>query len=450
MKGLLFTYGMTYGGAVVSLFNPFVGLLIYVCFAIVKPESMWYWSVPEGNYSRIVAVGLLLGWMAKGFGSWDFGRARGLVYALLAFWVWSVVGIFIGINADRSVASVEAISKIILPFIVGITTIKSVKQIKLLAWVIVLSEGYVAFEFNLSYLSGYNRLWEEGFGNMDNNCNAIALVCCTGVGFFLAVHTKEWWLKALGFGAVAVMVNAIFFSYSRGGILALFITLPVVFLLIPKRPKDYLFFLMAVLLVVRLAGAEVMARFDTVFATAEERDASATSRLRLWEGCWDSMLEHPLGLGADNFPLVVEKYGYATGKEAHTLWLTVGAEFGFPGLVCLVLFFWLCVVKLWPISLEGSRVADPWARHFARMSISALVGFAVAAQFVSVKYLEHPYYIALVGAAALKLLSRPATGARHPDRADADWSSARETNAGPVRGPRPSWAVGACSGSTVP
>ena len=42
MKGLIFTYAMTYGGALASLFDPFVGLLIYVCFAIVKPESMWF------------------------------------------------------------------------------------------------------------------------------------------------------------------------------------------------------------------------------------------------------------------------------------------------------------------------------------------------------------------------------------------------------------------------
>ena len=47
MKGLLFTYLLTYGGAVVSLFRPFHGLLIYICFAIIKPEALWYWSVPR-------------------------------------------------------------------------------------------------------------------------------------------------------------------------------------------------------------------------------------------------------------------------------------------------------------------------------------------------------------------------------------------------------------------
>ena len=48
MKGLLFTYLMTYGGGLLALFTPFYGLLVYVCFAIVKPDAMWSWSVRVG------------------------------------------------------------------------------------------------------------------------------------------------------------------------------------------------------------------------------------------------------------------------------------------------------------------------------------------------------------------------------------------------------------------
>ena len=58
-KGLIFTYGMTAVGAVGGLVSPFFGLLVYVCFAIVRPDYMWFWSVPQGNYSRIIAVAML-------------------------------------------------------------------------------------------------------------------------------------------------------------------------------------------------------------------------------------------------------------------------------------------------------------------------------------------------------------------------------------------------------
>src|SRR5215831_12853113 len=102
MKGLVFTYLLTYGGALVSLFNPFVGLLIYICFAIVRPEAMWHWSVPAGNYSRIVAVALLLGWLLKGCGKWQLGKARLVVLALIGFWVWAALSAIEAPDGSRS------------------------------------------------------------------------------------------------------------------------------------------------------------------------------------------------------------------------------------------------------------------------------------------------------------------------------------------------------------
>src|SRR5260370_51426 len=170
MKGLLFTYALTYGGASIALFNPFYGLLVYVCFAIIRPEYMWPWSVSEGNYSRIVALGLLAGWALRGFGRWKFGLAR---------------------------------------------------------------------------------------------------------------------------GAALLMIHAMLFSFSRGGMLSLVVTGVVGFLLVPKKWQHYVVFAAVVLVGLRLAGPEVTNRFWTTFAGEAERDASAQSRVDLWAGCWDSMLKRP-------------------------------------------------------------------------------------------------------------------------------------------------------------
>ncbi len=440
MKGLIFTYGLCYGGALVSLFNPFVGLLVYVCFAIIRPEHLWYWSVPEGNYSRIVAMGLLAGWAVRGFGTWQFGRARGIVAAFIGYWAWSALSITWSI--DRGVArdAVEMLTKILLPFLVGITTINSVRQLRQLAWVIVLSQGYVAYELNLTYFSGYNRLWEEGFGGMDNNSAAIALVTCTGLAFFLGLETPKWWLKGLALAAAALMAHAILFSFSRGGMLALAVTGLVSFFLLPKSPRHYLLFAVAAVVVVRLAGPQVLARFETTFAGAEARDASAESRILLWSACWDLMLKNPWGVGADQFGFVVADYGFRPGKLAHTLWLQVGAEVGFAGLGCLALFYALCLVRLWPLTRDSHPAPDPWCRVAARMVIAALVGFAVSAQFVSLKNLEVPYYVTLIGAAVLKLCSDPVALSRTLGAEGAPGPSPGEDEADAAGTPR-SWPL---------
>src|SRR4051812_48988417 len=117
--GLVFTYLMSYGGAVGALANPFVGLLIYVCFAILKPgPGLWYWSVPEGNFSRILAAGLLIGWAARGFGDWRLGRAGLLVGALLAYFIWNVLSATQALIPAVAWDWVESQGKVVLPVVV--------------------------------------------------------------------------------------------------------------------------------------------------------------------------------------------------------------------------------------------------------------------------------------------------------------------------------------------
>jgi probable O-glycosylation ligase (exosortase A-associated) len=407
MKGLVFTYLLTYGGALVSLFSPYVGLLIYVCFAIIRPEFLWHWSVPAGNYSRTVAIALLIGWGLNGFGKWDFGRAKPVVVAFLAYWLWACLSITQAADPAYAWGWVEVQAKILLPFLVGMTLIDSVAQLKQLAWVIVLSHGYVALELNRSYYGGFNMIQEIGFGGMDNNSFSIAFCACAGLAFFLGLNAGRWWQKLLAFASAGLMVHCVFFAFSRGGMLGLIVTAVVSFILIPKKLNHYLTFALAVVLAVRLAGPEVIDRFVTVFASADARDASAQSRVDLWKICLDQMAARPLlGLGPHHFPVHAHEFGLAAGKEAHSLWLQIGAELGIPGLLFLVCFYSCCALRLWPYAREKRSVDDPWFTDTARMVVAALAGFTVSAQFVSLPGLETPYYIVLLGAGALKLLSR--------------------------------------------
>jgi O-antigen ligase len=163
---------------------------------------------------------------------------------------------------------------------------------------------------------------------------------------------------------------------------------------------------LGVLLALRLAGPDVRDRFSTAFVAEERPDFSAQSRVELWGVSWDLMLRYPLlGVGPDHFPLVAHEYGWPSGKEAHSLWMQTGAELGFPGLLCLVLVYGLCMARLWPLARGQRESHDPWLGHVARGVIAALAGFAVSVQFVSAEGLELPYYIALVGAGVLKLVS---------------------------------------------
>ena len=195
MKGLIFTYSLTYGGAFAALFDPFVGVIVYVSLSILRPESLWPWAVPEGNYSRLIMIATTLGWLKEQFGCWQFGRARGIIVALMVFFCWGTLSASQALNQEVAWKWVADIFKIVLPVFIGITTVKSLNQLKSLAWVIVLSYGYLALEFNLYYLHGILYVTSEHpFGGIEEGSLSIGMVAAVGVAIFLGLHYERWWI----------------------------------------------------------------------------------------------------------------------------------------------------------------------------------------------------------------------------------------------------------------
>ncbi|HZU36897.1 MAG TPA: O-antigen ligase family protein [Gemmataceae bacterium] len=404
--GLIFTYLCTYGGSLLALCDPWVGLLIYVCFAIIKPEALWFWAVPPGNYSRIVAIALLIGWGLKGFGNWKLGQAKATTFIFIGLLGWATVSALQARVPEVAWAWVEEMAKIVLPFVVGITLIDSVRQVKQLAWVICVSHGYLALEFNRAYLGGFNRMHDVDFGGMDNNCLAIAMAAGTGLAFFLGLYEPKFWRKLVAWGFGLLMGHCVLFSFSRGGMFGLLVMGVVAFFLIPKKPRHYVAFAVAVLLAIRLAGPEVMQRFWTSFADEKERDASAESRVVMWRICLDIIPKNPvLGVGPHNFPQYTQDYGHNHGVEAHNLWLQTTAELGLVGGALLIGFYGTCVRRMWWVTRNPALWTDEWFEHCPRMVVAALVGFGTSATFVSLYGLEAPYYIVLLGAGTLKLIT---------------------------------------------
>lgn len=410
MKGLLFTLGLTYGGALASLFNPYWGLLAYITLANLRPESLWFWSVPHGNYSRIIAIALLVGWGLNGFGRWNLGRAWPIVILLLGFYGWAVFSTMTCAQFDVGMRFLESKGKIVLPFVIGVTLINSVAQIRQLAWVIVLSQGYVALTLNESYYRGFNRLQEIGFGYMDNNSQAIAMVTGVGLAFFLGTSETERWKAGVALVCSALMAHCVFFSFSRGGMLALCVAGFASFVVMKKRPVHFVLFVVAALIAVRMAGPEVRERFATAFAESVDgkTDGSAQSRLRFWGACVDMMLEDPItGVGPDHFPRQTQRLGLGNNRDAHSTWLQTGAELGLPGLVFFGGFFAYPLALFGMISLRPQiQTEDPFLEQLPRMVVASLTGFFVGAQFVTMEGLEIGYYVVLLGAGYLKVVTQ--------------------------------------------
>jgi O-antigen ligase len=262
----------------------------------------------------------------------------------------------------------------------------------------------VAFNANLLWIQTYSRAAIGGFGGAEEGTNSIAMVAGAGLAIGLGVGERSWWRRAGLVAASLLMVHVVLFSESRGGMLGLAVAGAAAFLVIRKQPVHYAAILLVLAVCARLAGEEVRTRFSTAFASADERDPSAQSRLELWSDMLNESSKHPiLGIGPNQWPEIAPDYGWQRGKEGHSLWLQSLAEMGVPALLLLASFYGLVIWRLVPIARDDSPDGDPWLRGVAIGIISGLCGFAMSAQFISAEALEIPYYLAVAGAGIVRL-----------------------------------------------
>jgi putative inorganic carbon (hco3(-)) transporter len=285
-------------------------------------------------------------------------------------------------------------------------------KLKQLAWVIVLSQGYLAYEFNLLYFQSpmFNPV-EWTHGGLDNNGIAITMVTSVGMAFFLGLHADRGWQRLLALGSAGLMAHVVLFSNSRGGMLSLIVTGVFALILMPKKPSYLLLFCLAGAVALATTGEVAQKRFMSSFTSKEEGGDEGGRRLDHWKACLDTMAKQPFGVGPAHWRTVAPNYGLPA-MEAHSTWFQTGAELGLPGLACLLGFYLIGMACLYPFLKDRFPVHDPWLRYLARMVISSLVGFVVAGQFVTLQGVELPYYVGLVGIGVLKVYS--AAGAADP------------------------------------
>lgn len=404
MFGLILVYILTAVGVLGSFVQPLIGLYIYVLFAMLRPQYLWSFAGNMDGMSLYVGVATLIGWGLKGFGGLNLGRSKPIIWTLIAFLLWAQLSSSLGINPQWSSPWVYELAKIVGPFMVGVTMMNDPKAIRTMMWIIVGSHGYIGYEMNnWYYVRGYNFVHESGYGFMDNNSFALSLVATVGLAATLTLVARTWWEKLAATGCGLLIVSTLVLTYSRGGLLGLGIVGIGAFFMIPKRPTYVILMLLGAIGTARLIGPEVRARFATVFAEEQDRDASAQSRVELWKACLDVASKNPLtGIGPRNFPAVAHEYGFTRGKEAHSTWMQGAAEMGFVGIGLLISFYLVTMAKLIPRALRKWTNENKQESAFAAGVLISLAGFFVTAQFVTMAGLETPYYIVMVAAAMIK------------------------------------------------
>jgi probable O-glycosylation ligase (exosortase A-associated) len=240
---------------------------------------------------------------------------------------------------------------------------------------------------------------------------------------FLAATSRTRPLKVLAYAAFVLLVLAVIGTQSRGGTLGLLLS--TLYLALKSRNKVLAVGGIAVVAAVVAAFAPD-AYFQRLDSIAEWRtEGSAQGRILAWKSATEMALDHPvIGVGAGHYGV---KFGFEYKPRGyhgpylntHSIYFVMLAEFGFPGLILLLMLLLGNAVRNHRLRcrLRGRNTPqDEVARRLMDTMQASLLGYAVAGAFLSGVFYPHLFVLtAMMGSAryvvSLGLRTPPAENA---------------------------------------
>jgi probable O-glycosylation ligase (exosortase A-associated) len=411
MKQLIFMLIMTLAGTVGVWYRPFWGVAVYYLFAVLRPQSLWEWVLPRDVlWSRYVSIATMVVAIAGSLGiipivlpgTEEIPRRFGRSQVLIAFFgFWMVVTYITARDQIQAFFAFNEYVKIFAMMAVSMVLLRSVDQLYCLLILAALALGYIAVEVNDLYLrAGKLSIYHGGFGGLDNNGAGLMLAMGVPICVLLWDQIRgrwRWFFLAL----VPLIVHAVLMTYSRGAMLSLLVTSPLLAFRCQRRMQ--MVALAAALFfgaIPIMAGPEIRARFLTL--ENNEEDGSANSRRASWSAAWSMAQDNPiLGVGIRNSNLFSYDYGAdMVGRTIHSQYLQIAADNGFVGLglyLAMLGSVWVDT-RFCRLAVKGrDDLASRKIYVVATATETSLAVFCFGGVFLSLELFEVPYLLLLLG-----------------------------------------------------
>jgi probable O-glycosylation ligase (exosortase A-associated) len=410
---------------IIGLFNRFAALLVYIWFAMFRPQEWLFTDISWLRLSLVSGLVLVVPSLLTGvFPNLIHPISLGAVSFLLS----ALVAQTNAVRPDIGWQWMDYLSRLILVSLLGITILNSRRRLLVAVGVFASALGVHSSKVGIVMLATGSLRVLQGVGGMFGDNNEYALGIVMILPFLIATAQNfdsirgSWpsWLRWGWWLAVPLSILTIIATFSRGGALAL-VAASLVALALQRRR------LLALMILVLLAGGAYWFadslpgyrdRLQTVQASTEQDEASAAGRLHFWRVALIISKEWPLGIGLKNFEQVYNRYDDSNGafgrfRSVHNSHLQVLAELGVPGLIAWI---WLFGYSLFAAFRLRSGYKDTAAsaedRRFCftmgNAFITSLAGFLVGGTFLSMALNDATWFIFAFVAAADRLRPQPA------------------------------------------
>jgi probable O-glycosylation ligase (exosortase A-associated) len=385
--------------------RPFIGVLLWTWLAYFNPQKMTYGFALRLPFSQLVGGATLLAWLFSSKEPKKLPMCAATVLWVM-FFFWMTMTTLFAVETQAANDQLIKVFKIQIFALLTVIVTNSWERVRQLIWCIVLSIGYFSLKGGIWVIrtGGSAKVWgPSGTFIEGNNELALATLMTIPLAYFLyTTETVVWRKRAIMFGIVMSSLS-VAGSFSRGAMLAA----AAMAAFLTWRSKNRF----SVAAGVILLGIGVFAfmpeswteRLQTIQTYKE--DGSAMKRINTWTFAWNFVKDHPIFGGGYEVFLSRDAYvEYAPRsdegwifQDAHSNYLKVLAEHGFPGLTLFILIF----VAGW---FRASK-AIQWSRGFtfgtpqshigilALMLQSSIVAYFVGGTFLGLCYFDLPYNI---------------------------------------------------------
>lgn len=389
--------------------RPFIGLLLYIfTFYFYAPGSWWGGSLPDLRWSLLSAMVTLIGLFVENKKNTTteaqpsvaikfFSKPEFKLYLALVIWIWvqSLWSIAPGAHREFSIM----VTKFLLLFFLMHKIL--INEKRMLGFIVANIMGCAYFGWiGLSHTSGrFESVPTPGLS--DGNLLSLHMVPILLLSSFLLLcnYKKAKFLLII---PIALTLNAIFLTQSRGGMVGLVIGCCLALLFRPKvlRGQINLYILLVITSAVQLIPADLIDRLNQAAGPEEERDKSAESRLVIIEAQFRMFSEQPImGYGhrgtlvlspdyiADEF---LTSSGGSKVRGSHNLLMSLLVDFSFIGATLYFSIIYIFVRRLFKMRQKIIHLDKATGNLYIMYlgGVCALVALMVSSMFSNSLRLE--------------------------------------------------------------
>lgn len=395
-----------------SLKRPVWAVALYLMTFFAAPH-LWWWGrdLPSLRYALIAGLLLLLSLAFQSLkgpheSSFPWGPTHRAAIAI-AFNA-TVVHFVVSSSPSVSLNNYVELLKYVLLFFLMCHAVRTRDDLRILIMAVAIGAAYIGYEATINERGSFIGSRLEGIGapaaDTSNSLASVMLLALPLAGSLLVGGKRRHWLTAIL--ASPLILNVVLLCNSRGAFLGLIGAGATVLVLSRGATRKQAFKALALgglTLFLLMGDPKILERFSTTFVGSENRDASATARLDVWQAGLLMLRDYPLGDGGGSFKFV---HGYrylreVTGGDAierslHNGYLTEATEWGVQGLILRLLFIGAACLHAYRTSVWCRTQGQASDALLGICYIAALVGFLIATVFGSFFSNEWSFWIVAI------------------------------------------------------